>query len=463
MNNTRANARKQGIRDLYDESERLPSSQAAERALLGSLLTSDNPRLSDSVASSIEEDHFFWKSHADIYRVIRSLSVNNQNPDIVLVSQRLNDAGLLTDAMQNYIARIAMEAPVIPDVRSYAKEISEKFHARSVIFEARRIEKQALSGEASSAKDLITSARASMSGLANTIRDERQFRDPTSILSSTLDWITEAFESESGITGVPTGYPDLDSMTAGLHAGDLIILAGRPSMGKTALAMNIGESISRIGRGTVAVFSMEMPAEQLMARMVSSVSGVPYENLRSGNLNNDHWSRLTTAMTILSKSDIQIDDRPGLSPDEIRANLTDLVSTGKKLGLVVVDYLQLMQIPGIVRRHETVSEISRELKAIAREFGVPVIALSQLNRDLESRADKRPQNADLRDSGSIEQDADIIMFVYRDEYYNKDSPDKGFAELIVSKQRNGPTGTIVLAFNNKVTRFENVSNSDYDS
>ncbi|HHJ19438.1 MAG TPA: replicative DNA helicase, partial [Gammaproteobacteria bacterium] len=269
---------------------------------------------------------------------------------------------------------------------------------------------------------------------------------------------------QDGIVGVPSGYDDLDNMTSGLQAGDLIIVAGRPSMGKTSFAMNIAEYAAMRGDGAVAVFSMEMPGEQLALRMLSSMGRINQQRLRTGKLKDEDWPRLTSAVELLANQPLFVDDTGGLTPTELRARSRRLVREHKKLSLIVIDYLQLMQVPGSKENRATeISEISRSLKGLAKELKVPVIALSQLNRSLEQRPNKRPVMSDLRESGAIEQDADLIMFIYRDEVYNEETADKGVAEIIIGKQRNGPIGTVRLTFLGQYTRFENFTPDIYSS
>jgi replicative DNA helicase len=283
------------------------------------------------------------------------------------------------------------------------------------------------------------------------------------LLAKAIDKIELLYEQEGSITGAATGFTDFDALTSGLQPADLIIIAGRPSMGKTTIAMNIAENIAINGGKPVAVFSMEMPGDALAMRMMSSLGRIDQSKVRTGKLEDDEWPRLTSAMNLLAETKLFIDDTPALSPSEVRARARRLVREQGPLGLVVLDYLQLMQSPSSGdNRVNQISDISRSLKALAKELEVPVIALSQLNRNLESRPNKRPIMSDLRESGAIEQDADLIVFVYRDEVYNEDSPDKGTAEVIIGKQRNGPLGTVRLTFLGQYTRFENFSGNPYD-
>jgi replicative DNA helicase len=288
------------------------------------------------------------------------------------------------------------------------------------------------------------------------------FKNIGDLLTTAMDRIETLFHSDQAITGLSTGFTDLDNMTSGLQKSDLIIVAGRPSMGKTTFAMNLAENVAIQGQMPVAVFSLEMPGDQLVMRMLSSLGRIDQQRLRTGKLEEDEWPRLTSAVSILSDAKLHIDDTASLTPTEIRARSRRLTREHGQLGLIVIDYLQLMQAPGAgSNRTEEISMISRSLKALAKELNVPVIALSQLNRNLEQRPNKRPVNSDLRESGSIEQDADIIAFVYRDEVYNEESPDKGIAEIILGKQRNGPIGTCRLTFMGQFTKFENFIDNTY--
>ncbi|OQX48005.1 MAG: replicative DNA helicase, partial [Candidatus Sedimenticola endophacoides] len=288
------------------------------------------------------------------------------------------------------------------------------------------------------------------------------FQPIRTLLTRAVDKIETLFELDEPITGLSTGFADLDNMTSGLQNSDLVIVAGRPSMGKTTFAMNIAESVAINSELPVAVFSMEMPGEQLSMRMMSSLGRIDQHRVRTGKLEEDEWPRLTSAVSILADAKMFIDDTPALSPTEVRARCRRLMREHGKLGLVMIDYLQLMQVPGMSEnRTNEISMISRSLKALAKELDVPVMALSQLNRSLEQRTNKRPIMSDLRESGAIEQDADIVIFIYRDEVYNEESPDKGTAEIIIGKQRNGPIGTCRLTFLGKYTKFEDYTADVY--
>ena len=284
------------------------------------------------------------------------------------------------------------------------------------------------------------------------------------LLSGALERIEELYNTGGDITGLTTGFIDLDRMTSGLQSSDLVIVAGRPSMGKTSFAMNLVENAALASDRPIMVFSMEMPAEQLVIRMLSSLGRIDQSRVRTGKLEQDDWPKLSSATEKLKDTQIFIDDTPALTPTELRSRVRRLVREQGDLGMIMVDYLQLMRVAGSNEgRTAEISEISRSLKALAKEFKVPVVALSQLNRALEQRPNKRPVNSDLRESGAIEQDADVIMFIYRDEVYNEDSPDQGVAEIIIGKQRNGPIGTCRLSFQGQFTRFENLARRDYEN
>jgi replicative DNA helicase len=285
-----------------------------------------------------------------------------------------------------------------------------------------------------------------------------------SLLAKAVDKIESLYEQDNPITGVSTGFTDFDEMTSGLQASDLVIVAGRPSMGKTTFAMNLAENVAIKAKKPVAVFSMEMPGDQLAMRMMSSLGRIDQHKVRTGKLDDDEWPRMTSAINLLAETQLFIDDTAALTPTEVRSRSRRLMREHGQLGLIVLDYLQLMQSPSSgENRVQQISDISRNLKALAKELNVPVVALSQLNRNLEQRPNKRPVMSDLRESGSIEQDADVIVFIYRDEVYNEDSPDKGVAEIIIGKQRNGPIGTSRLTFLGQYTRFENYTGYQYDN
>jgi replicative DNA helicase len=339
---------------------------------------------------------------------------------------------------------------------------------RQLIHVGTEISDSAFNTEGRETADLLENAERQVFKIAEQRqRGQGGFTSIKSLLARAVDKIETLFEQEGSITGAATGFTDFDELTSGLQPADLIIVAGRPSMGKTTIAMNMAENIAIKGDKPVAVFSMEMPGDALAMRMMSSLGRIDQHRVRTGKLEDDEWPRLTSAINLLAETKLFIDDTPALTPTEVRSRARRLVREHGPLGLIVLDYLQLMQSPSSGdNRVQQISDISRGLKALAKELNVPVVALSQLNRNLEQRPNKRPMMSDLRESGAIEQDADLIVFVYRDEVYNEDSPDKGIAEVIIGKQRNGPLGTVRLTFLGQYTRFENFagtySGGDYE-
>lgn len=434
-----------------------PSAPEAEASLLGSLLMSENARLIDTISDILSSKDFYHDYNGIIYSAIEETVRRELHPDTVTVAQQLTDWGQLEPEHRRYIQRLVEGAPVIPNVRVHASLISDKSRLRAVVKAAKDIQNEVLFPGEKTSKELITSAHALISSINTDSRGCGGFKDSRDVLHGTVEWIQTAFESEGNLTGLSTGITEFDEMTSGLQGGDLVIVAGRPSMGKTSFAMNIAEHAALKKSKHVAVFSMEMPSPQIMARMLSSVGNVPFTSMRKGDLDNSDWTRISAAIALISNARISIDDSPSLSPTDLRSRLTRLIQEKGEVDLIVVDYLQLMVIPGFKEgRAAEISEISRSIKAIAKDLGVPLIALSQLNRSLENRTNKRPILSDLRESGAIEQDADLIVFIYRDEVYNHDSEMKGTAEIILGKQRNGPIGTCYASFKGDTTRFDNL-------
>jgi replicative DNA helicase len=370
----------------------------------------------------------------------------------------LEDAGGLA-----YLGVMAKETPSAANIAAYANIVRERSVLRQMIHVGTQISDAAYQPEGRELGHLLEEAEQRVFEIADQRRKGGTgFRPVKQLLAGAIDRIEALFHKEGNITGLSTGFNDFDEMTSGLQPSDLIIVAGRPSMGKTTFAMNIAEHVAIKERTPVAVFSMEMPGEQLAMRMMSSLGRIDQHRVRTGKLEDDEWPRMTSAITILADTQLFIDDTAAMSPMEVRARCRRLAREHGQLGLVVLDYLQLMQSSSASdNRVAEISEISRSLKALAKELNVPVIALSQLNRNLEQRPNKRPVPSDLRESGSIEQDADIIVFIYRDEVYNPDSADKGTAEIIIAKQRNGPIGTTRLTFLGQYTRFENFISDPY--
>ena len=439
-----------------------PHSIEAEQAVLGGLML-DNAAW-DQIADKVNEEDFYRRDHRLIFRAISELVEKSSPCDVVTLAEwldkrnELNNAGGLA-----YLGALARDTPSAANIRAYADIVRERSVLRQLIRVGTDIANDAFQPDGRSSKELLESAEQHVFRIAEQGgRSQQGFVGLKQLLTGAVDRIDTLFQRDDPITGVATGYTEFDNKTAGLQPGDLIIVAGRPSMGKTSFAMNIAEHAAIRGRQPVAVFSMEMSGEQLAMRMMSSLGRIDQHKVRTGKLDDADWPRLTSAVSILAEAPMFIDDTPSLSPTELRARARRLKREHGGLGLIVIDYLQLMQVSNTRENRATeISEISRNLKALAKELRVPVMALSQLNRSLESRPNKRPVMSDLRESGAIEQDADLIVFIYRDEVYDQDSPDKGKAEIIIGKQRNGPIGSIDLAFLGQYTRFENLAYDDY--
>ncbi|NVK12144.1 MAG: replicative DNA helicase [Gammaproteobacteria bacterium] len=444
------------------ETDGMPHSVEAEIAVVGGLII-DNSQF-DNVAEVLTEDDFYVAKHQLIFSALADLHEKQQPFDIVTLSETLDVRDELDRAGGlAYLAEMAESTPSTANIMAYANIVRERATFRQMIVAANEIARSGASPEGQSTDTLLQFAERKFADIAEGRPKEGGWADAQQLLDKSIDKITEMFESEDGLTGITTGWDRLDEMTSGWQDQDLVIIAARPSMGKTTLAMNTVESALFAQSGPVCVFSLEMPAEQLMLRMLASVGRIDQTRLRNGQLEQEDWGKLTAAIEQLRETKLFIDDTPGLSPADIRSRLRRIEREHGQIALVMVDYLQLMRIPGFSEgRTNEISEISRSLKGIAREFKAPMLALSQLNRSLEQRPNKRPVNSDLRESGAIEQDADIIMFIYRDEVYNEDSPDRGIAELIIGKQRNGPIGSVKVAFVGKLSRFENLAANAYD-
>lgn len=450
--------------DLIHNRPRLPPhSIEAEQAVLGSLLLSDGAW--DVVADRVAEVDFYRKEHRLIFRAIASLAQQDKPRDVVTLSEWLEQRGDLEKAGgMLYLGTLAKDTPSAANVKAYADIVRERSVLRQLIQVGEGIATSAYDAGDRAVKELLDEAETRVFKIADEGAGRQGgFRNIKDLLSQAVDRIDELFNNGSAVTGVATGFDKFDEMTSGLQPSDLIIVAGRPSMGKTSFAMNIAENAAIKHRKPVAIFSMEMSGEQLAMRMISSLGRINQQNLRTGRLEDSDWPRITSAIAMLSEAPLFVDETPALSPTELRARARR-IKREHGLGLIVVDYLQLMAVPQNKENRATeISEISRALKALAKELNVPVIALSQLNRSLEQRPDKRPVMSDLRESGAIEQDADVIVFIYRDEVYNEDSPDKGTAEILIRKQRNGPTGNCRLTFLGQYTKFENYSPEIYSS
>jgi len=439
-----------------------PYSVHAEQSVLGGLML-DNQTW-DTVADRVGEQDFYRRDHQLIFRAISTLAERQAPFDVVTLSEVLEKIGSLDDAGGlAYLGAMARDTPSAANIAAYADIVRERSVLRQLIHVGAEIADSAYFPEGKELPQLLEAAEQRVFQIADQRRKgDTGFKPIKNLLAVAIDRIETLFHKEGHITGVSTGFNDFDEMTSGMQPSDLVIVAGRPSMGKTTFAMNIAEHVAIKEQVPVAVFSMEMPGEQLAMRMMSSLGRIDQHRVRTGKLEDDEWPRMTSAISILAETRMFIDDTAALSPLEVRARCRRLAREHGQLGLVVLDYLQLMQgSGGGENRVSEISEISRSLKALAKELNVPVIALSQLNRNLEQRPNKRPVPSDLRESGSIEQDADLIVFIYRDEVYNPDSPDKGTAEIIIAKQRNGPIGTTRLTFLGQYTRFENFVSDPY--
>jgi len=440
-----------------------PQNIEAEQAVLGSILLKD--KAFSTVLEIIGGNDFYKVAHRIIFEALVDLFEKNEPQDLLTLSNLLNDQNKLEEIGGiAYLTSLTSIVPVTANIASYAKIIRQKSILRQLIqvnsdIAARCYEEQG------DIDILVDEAEQAIFDIAGA-KSSQHFIAVKHIVPKAFETVENLFKRKELITGVPTGYYDIDRITAGLQPSDLIILAARPSMGKTAFAMNIAQHAAMIEKIGVAIFSLEMSKEQLVMRLLSSVGKIDSQRIRTGRLQNDDWPKLTRAVGMLSEAPIYIDDTPAVSVLEMRAKVRRLAAQFD-IGLVVVDYLQLMQGRGNTEnRTQEISDISRSLKALAKEHHIPVLALSQLNRGLESRTDKRPMMADLRESGAIEQDADVICFIYRDEVYNKseDNPNKGSAEVIIGKQRNGPTGMVKLTFLKEFTMFENMSaKSEYET
>ncbi|HHM06383.1 MAG TPA: replicative DNA helicase [Gammaproteobacteria bacterium] len=438
-----------------------PHSLDAERALLGGLML-DNTTW-DQVADMVTEDDFYHRNHRLLFGAISRLADQGTPFDAVTLSEHLESLGELERiGGLAYLGDLVQNTPTAANIKAYAQIVRDHSVSRQLIHVGTQVCDAVYEREGRSTAELLDFAEQLVFEIAERgARGRRNFIPMKDLLVTVVDRIDTLFQQDDPITGVPTGFSDFDDMTSGLQPGDMVIVAGRPSMGKTTFAMNIAEHAAIKSKLAVAVFSMEMPGEQLALRMMSSLGRIDQHRLRTGKLDDDDWPRLTSAVGILAETPFFIDDTPALSPTELRARARRL-KREHDVGLIVIDYLQLMKVPGGRENRATeISEISRSLKALAKELNVPVVALSQLNRSLEQRPNKRPVMSDLRESGAIEQDADVIVFIYRDEVYNEDSDDKGTAEIIIGKQRNGPIGTVRLTFLGQYTRFENYSRDIY--
>jgi replicative DNA helicase len=442
-----------------------PHSLEAEASVLGGLLL-DNSAW-DRVGDLLSDSDFYRYEHRLVFTAVSTLVNANRAADVITVFENLQSQGKAEEiGGLAYLNSLAQYVPSSANIRRYAEIVRERAILRKLVSVSDEIATTALNTNGRPVPTILDEAEQKIFNIGEEGSRMRQgFQSMGNLVVELLDRVEEMSQNPNDITGVPTGFFDLDRMTSGMQAGDLIVLAARPSMGKTALAINIAENVALKEGLPVAVFSMEMGASQLAIRIVGSIGRIDQGRLRTGKLQDEEWPRLTEAVERLRNVSLSIDETPGLTPSELRASARRLARNCGKLGLVVVDYLQLMSgssgSDGDNRATE-LGEISRGLKMLAKELQCPVIALSQLNRGVEQRTDKRPMMSDLRESGAIEQDADVIMFIYRDDYYNKDSKEPGVAEIIIGKQRNGPTGTVKLTFLKPITKFESYAGGSTD-
>ena len=446
-----------------------PHSMEAESSVLGGLLL-DNKSW-EQVADLLSEGVFYRYEHRQVYLAIQALINATRPADVITVYEHLQSIGKAEEVGGlGYLNSLAQYVPSASNIRRYAEIVRERSILRKLVTASDEIATNAFNTQGKPVPQILDEAEQKIFQIGEEgSRLKQGFQSMDQLAVILMDRVNQMADSPNDITGVPSGFVDFDKMTSGMQAGDLIVLAARPSMGKTALAINIAEHVALNEGLPVAVFSMEMGASQLAIRIVGSIGRIDQQRLRTGKLNQEEWPRLTEAIEKLRNISLHIDETPSLTPMELRANARRLARTCGKLGLIVVDYLQLMSgntsSNNGDNRATEIGEISRGLKMLAKELQCPVIALSQLNRSVETRTDKRPMMSDLRESGAIEQDADVIMFIYRDDYYNKDSKEPGVAEIIIGKHRNGPTGTVKLAFLKPITRFESLasgySNGDY--
>jgi len=442
-----------------------PQAVEAEQSILGSMML-DN-RVIDDISSELEARDFYRSDHQAIYNEIVGLDGKGEAADVVTVSESLTHLGELEQVGGvAYLSSLVKNTPNSGNIKSYAKIVRDRAILRRLIESANDIITRAYQPEGKKPEEILDFAESVIFEIAkNNTQAKAGFRKIDDLLGEAVDKIEELFKTKQTVTGVSTGFTDLDKQTSGMQGGDLVVVAGRPSMGKTSFSMNLIEFAAIDQDLPVAVFSMEMPGAQLATRMLASLSRVNSTRLRTGQLENDDWPKLTSAIGLLNQKNIYIDDTPALSPIEVRTRARRLATEHEHgLGMIMLDYLQLMRgndSSGADNRTTEISNITRSLKGLAKELDCPIIVLSQLNRSLEQRPNKRPVMSDLRESGAIEQDADLIMFIYRHEVYEPETDQKGLAEIIIGKQRNGPIGTVRLAFLGEFTRFENYAHSGF--
>ncbi len=440
-----------------------PHSLEAETSLLGGILLSSTAW--DMVCDKVSSRDFYFAKHGHIFTEMGRVAEDNEPIDIVTVAESLEGQGLLGSIGGHvYLSSLIDNTPSAANIVAYAEIIHDRATLRNLINTASLIQENAFNPEGRDADEVLDNAERLIMQVSEQGPKSGSPVKVDSLLTEAANRIEELYDLKGSITGLSTGFKDLDKKTSGLQKSDLIIVAGRPSMGKTSFAMNLVEHAAMNSEKAILVFSMEMPASSLIMRMFSSIGKINASKVRNGQLEESDWPKLQAAMKKLKETPLFIDDASSLTPTELRARARRISREQGGLGMIMIDYLQLMQVAGSGEgRTAEITEISRALKGIAKEFDCPVVALSQLNRSLEQRVNKRPVMSDLRESGAIEQDADLIMFIYRDDQYNDDSPDQGTAEIIIGKQRNGPIGMTKLAFVGQYTRFENLAYDDYEN
>ncbi|WP_394173572.1 replicative DNA helicase [Thalassotalea litorea] len=454
------------VRDKQVEQLKVaPHSMEAEQSVLGGLLL-DNEAW-DNVAERVVAQDFYSRSHRIIFNTIGDLIEKGNPVDLITLSEALENQQQIDDVGGFvYLAEMMKNTPSASNIYAYAAIVRERAVTRELISVANEIADAGYDPQGRESSELLDFAESRVFQIAEQRANKSEGPENIhSVLEKTVDKIEKLYgQPHDGVTGVSTGFQDLDKMTAGLQPSDLIIVAARPSMGKTTFAMNLAENAAMMQDKPALIFSLEMPSEQIMMRMLASLGRIDQTKIRTGQLGDEDWARLSSTMGLLiEKGKMFVDDASGLTPTEVRSRARRIHRDHGGLSMIMIDYLQLMRVPSFSdNRTLEIAEISRSLKALAKELQVPVIALSQLNRSLEQRADKRPVNSDLRESGSIEQDADLIMFIYRDEVYHDDSPDKGTAEIIIGKQRNGPIGRVRLTFQGQFSRFDNYAGQAFE-
>ena len=451
--------------DPLDISKLLPPhSVEAEQSVIGGLLLANHRW--DDVVEHLSADDFYRDEHRQIFRAMEILSDEDHPIDVVTLQSKLSSLDVLERiGGLRYLAELAENTPSAANIQAYAHLVQEKSITRKLLIAADSLETIARNPEGRNAQEIIEEAERELQNIAEGRTKEGGPRDMDDVLQHTIKRIEYLVENKGTIAGLATGFKELDEYTNGLHPSDLVIVAARPAMGKTAFSMNLVEAalLKNSPAKPAIVFSMEMSAEQLMLRLVSATGRINQGHIKTGSLADDDWPKLSSAMTKLKGKPLYIDDTPGLTPTEIRARTRRIHRMHGEIGIIMIDYIQLMQVSGRSEgRTAEISEISRSLKGLAKEFNCPVVALSQLNRSVEQRPNKRPIMSDIRESGAIEQDADIILFLYRDDYYDEESEDKGLAEIIISKHRAGETGTVKLAFHGQYTRFDDIAADAYN-